>query len=267
MAQYNCGISTVRIHDTRSLLNDTLVGSMSLTVYNAAGSLHHAWPNQTVQLGDHKKETTVQTNVLYENVDVPDPTSSAPDGGSISWAFLLVNKGHPDSVFLDTLKFGVDTLSGQLKQQGLKELSLTSLLELAGSFGLVEVFKLFTANCDGNVAALTFNLTAAELAQMTADPTNRFQTKLCPGTDSPVGCGSNSKYTLSYSTIPATTTPVLAPQPAVANFGYADEAGGWRVDKHPRFLADLTGDGRADIVGFGEAGVYVILNKDPGAAV
>ena len=46
-----------------------------------------------------------------------------------------------------------------------------------------------------------------------------------------------------------------APQLVVANFGY--DAGGWRVDQHPRFLADTTGDGRADIVGFGNAGVYV----------
>jgi hypothetical protein len=44
-------------------------------------------------------------------------------------------------------------------------------------------------------------------------------------------------------------------QLVVDNFGY--DAGGWRVDRHPRFLADTTGDGRADIVGFGDAGVYV----------
>ena len=37
----------------------------------------------------------------------------------------------------------------------------------------------------------------------------------------------------------------------------ATTAGGWRIDKHPRFLADITGDGRADIIGFGDAGVYV----------
>jgi hypothetical protein len=48
------------------------------------------------------------------------------------------------------------------------------------------------------------------------------------------------------------------------NFGYGSGAGGWRVDKHPRFLADLTGDGRADIVGFGDDGVYVALNKGDG---
>jgi hypothetical protein len=50
-----------------------------------------------------------------------------------------------------------------------------------------------------------------------------------------------------------------APQLLVANFGY--DAGGWRVDKHPRFVIDLTGDGRADIIGFGDDGVWVALNK------
>ncbi|RKT54560.1 RICIN domain-containing protein [Saccharothrix australiensis] len=43
-------------------------------------------------------------------------------------------------------------------------------------------------------------------------------------------------------------------------FGHADEAGGWRVDRHPRFLADVTGDGRVDVVGFGGPGVYVARN-------
>lgn len=46
------------------------------------------------------------------------------------------------------------------------------------------------------------------------------------------------------------------------NFGYA--VGGWRVEKHPRFIADITGDGRGDIVGFGEDGVYVSINNGDG---
>jgi hypothetical protein len=46
-----------------------------------------------------------------------------------------------------------------------------------------------------------------------------------------------------------------APELVVTNFGYV--AGGWRTDRHPRVLADTTGDGRLDIVGFGDAGVYV----------
>ncbi len=54
------------------------------------------------------------------------------------------------------------------------------------------------------------------------------------------------------------------PQPTLtlANFAYA--AGGSRVEKHVRLLADLTGDGKADIVGFGDAGVYVSLNNGDG---
>ncbi|MFE2970406.1 FG-GAP-like repeat-containing protein [Streptomyces sp. NPDC059340] len=43
-------------------------------------------------------------------------------------------------------------------------------------------------------------------------------------------------------------------------FGYNENAGGWRVDRHPRFLSDITGDGRVDIVGFGGRGVYVARN-------
>lgn len=35
---------------------------------------------------------------------------------------------------------------------------------------------------------------------------------------------------------------------------------GWRVDKHPRLLADVDGDGMDDIVGFGGAGVRVALS-------
>ncbi|HWU08975.1 MAG TPA: RICIN domain-containing protein [Streptomyces sp.] len=43
-------------------------------------------------------------------------------------------------------------------------------------------------------------------------------------------------------------------------FGYNDDAGAWRVEDHPRFLADITGDGRVDIVGFGGPGVCVARN-------
>jgi hypothetical protein len=51
-------------------------------------------------------------------------------------------------------------------------------------------------------------------------------------------------------------------QRVVDNFAY--DAGGWRIERHPRFLADVTGDGRADIVGFGGAGVYVALSNGDG---
>lgn len=44
----------------------------------------------------------------------------------------------------------------------------------------------------------------------------------------------------------------------IDTYGYV--AGGWRVEKHPRLLADVNGDGKQDIVGFGDAGVYLSLS-------
>jgi hypothetical protein len=44
-------------------------------------------------------------------------------------------------------------------------------------------------------------------------------------------------------------------QLVVANFGY--DAGGGRVERHPRLVADVTREGRANIVGLGNAGVWV----------
>lgn len=47
-----------------------------------------------------------------------------------------------------------------------------------------------------------------------------------------------------------------SPHSVTADFGYDQ---GWRVDKHPRFVTDVTGDGRADVVGFGAAGIYTAV--------
>ncbi len=38
----------------------------------------------------------------------------------------------------------------------------------------------------------------------------------------------------------------------------------WRLDQHLRFLADVTGNGFLDIVGFGETHVYVCRNSSNG---
>ncbi|MCP5073042.1 MAG: VCBS repeat-containing protein [Rhodobacteraceae bacterium] len=72
------------------------------------------------------------------------------------------------------------------------------------------------------------------------------------GKDDVVGFGNLGVW-VSLSAGSYFSPPALV----VGNFGYKLDAGGWRVDKHPRFLADVDGDGKDDIVGFGEYGVWV----------
>lgn len=43
-------------------------------------------------------------------------------------------------------------------------------------------------------------------------------------------------------------------------------AGGWRVDRHPRFMADVNKDNKDDIVGFGYDGIWVSLSTGTGFA-
>ncbi len=54
-----------------------------------------------------------------------------------------------------------------------------------------------------------------------------------------------------------------APKLVVNDFGYS--AGGWRMEKYLRFVADLTGNGCADIIRFGEAAVWVSYNDGTGS--
>jgi Calx-beta domain/FG-GAP-like repeat len=57
----------------------------------------------------------------------------------------------------------------------------------------------------------------------------------------------------------ANDDPIFA-TPTFQLAGFAPGAGGWVSDNtYPRELADVNGDGMADIVGFGDAGVYVSL--------
>jgi hypothetical protein len=81
-----------------------------------------------------------------------------------------------------------------------------------------------------------------------------------------VGFANDGVYVSLSSGIhnPPPEDALKAPKRYVASYGY--EAGGWRVDRHPRVMADVNADGRADVVGFANDGVYVSLANAKGTA-
>lgn len=52
--------------------------------------------------------------------------------------------------------------------------------------------------------------------------------------------------------------------PVANHMGFTIDHGAWRVGDHPRYLADMNGDGNDDIVGFGNGGVGVALSNGDG---
>ncbi len=209
MAMYHLAVPYCYIGEIRSPRNDTLVASMGLRVMNAQGALHMDYPTQSKNLGDHRHHTTVAIDLSYSDVDVPDPTPELPDGGAIYWTLVLTNSAAPGAA-TDAEKIVVGLLQALADKQIDPAKSLTALIENIGLIGLGNLLGLLTpGRCDGIVGALNLNLTARELAQMTPDPVKVN----CPGTDSPIGCGSNSNYDLYYVTAPPPPPPVLVTVP------------------------------------------------------
>ena len=74
-----------------------------------------------------------------------------------------------------------------------------------------------------------------------------------------VGFGYNGVWVGLSNSCGASPSPSFAPITMwTDNFNYSIE--GWRIEKHPRIVADVNGDGNADVVGFGYAGVWVALS-------
>jgi hypothetical protein len=76
-----------------------------------------------------------------------------------------------------------------------------------------------------------------------------------------VGFGSSGVYSSLSNAAGGFSSPTLVS----TSFGYDLQAGGWTSNDHaPRLANDVNGDGRADLVGFGGAGVYVALAQGAG---
>jgi PASTA domain len=213
MAKYNLSVPYCYIREIRSPRNDTLVAAVGLRVMNAQGGLHMDYSPQSKNLGDHRHHTTAAIDISYSDVDVPDPTPELPDGGAIYWTLVLTNSAAPGAA-TDAEKIVVGLLQALADKQINPATNLSTLLLNIGLIGLGNVLGLLTpGRCDGIVGALNLNFTARQLAQTSTDPVKVNW----PGTDSPIGCGSNSNYDLYYVVAPPPPPPVIVTVPDLLN--------------------------------------------------
>ena len=71
-----------------------------------------------------------------------------------------------------------------------------------------------------------------------------------------IGFSNSGPYVaLKYEGATAFKTPVNYSNA----FGGSQSHGGWNMSHHPRMMADVNGDGRSDVVGFANSGVFVGL--------
>jgi len=78
------------------------------------------------------------------------------------------------------------------------------------------------------------------------------------GKDDIVGC-AKGVVCLALSEGSKFATPVEAIDSSV----FCKDSG-WKTDRHPRFVADVSGDGKADFVGFGDGGIWVAVSNGTG---
>jgi hypothetical protein len=202
MATYYLGVSNIIIEEIRSASSDTLELSTAVKVLNADGGLHRAAETAYRQLGDRPKGERIPLNLGFKQIDVPNPTDDAPEGGTIYWSFVLVNKGNPDSRLEPALNTVANNIIDAPTSSG--DVMTAVVGDLPGSAGLLNLF----GGCDGVVAAQAWSLTAAELDHKTQPP-GWTELVTYPGLDSGPFCGANSLYGVVFTNV----EPIIPPPP------------------------------------------------------
>lgn len=146
------------------------------------------------------------------SINIALPTVTANDG--VNFEFLIANKGT--SVDYVTLGATGAGLLSKIDPEPISKIVLTVLSTIAP---VVKILApgLYPSACDGTVAGARFQFTPDQLFQLTSSPpipphlvSNNFPSAATgqptatilnnyPGTDSPVGCGSNSNYDVAFS--------------------------------------------------------------------
>jgi hypothetical protein len=222
MATYNLWVTTTAIHQIRSNDQDTLIASMGLGVTGLGGGPHNMLtPAESMQLGTHVAGDLVEIFLLFQNVDVPDPTPEFPDGGAISWSFLLVNGGAGNMAEI----VAAATTAGDIIAKAVTPTGPVGVFVGATITAVDALARLLLTGCDGAVASQNWVITAAQLAASGELGWN--DTQNYPGSQSPLACGAPSSYDVSYTITahPPVTIPAFGGTSAQGAAQWARELG------------------------------------------
>jgi hypothetical protein len=182
-------------------------------------------------------------------------------GSSGVWVALANGDGHFGTPSLNVSAFGANAggwSSEDTYPREMADVNGDGMADIVG-FGSAGVYvSLATGNGNfgaGNFALGAFGAGGGAGGWSSNDTYTRHLGDVNgDGMDDIIGFGSAG----TYVSLATGGGHFAAPSLALAAFG--TNTGGWNSDNtYPREIADVNGDGMADIVGFGSAGVYVAL--------
>ena len=226
-ATFDFAIASMTVKNPRSLLDDTDYATLSINVLAADGTVLKQYGPVSDQLGNLSKGQTINPSIALTGLAIPD-------GGSIAVAFVVLNKGgwDWDSKAFDALGLVGAGVLGALAQGGIlgapvitqaatettaavvtttAPVSIPFALAVGAAIvAVLEGISILFADCDGTVVPGVMTIGKTELLQFAAPGPWKIVTDY-PGADSPVGCGANSDYSVTYS-VEATPPHVAVPE-------------------------------------------------------
>jgi hypothetical protein len=218
-ANYFFRLDKFHIDNTRAVDEDTDVVAIAVKVdgRTIGPEIRHMGD---VDNGDHIVNLEIGP-ILVENPNT-----------ELEFNFQIINSGNKnDGEIKNLVGKGADTLFAKAFASG-------NPWAVAGAGAIKLLSALFTVDCDGPVALDAFAMTGANLDALASENNVHSTTKFYPGIDSDIGCGSNSRYTVTWSVfrIPVLEGPLVGTLngvPIEATFTIGNFA---RVDPRGRAL-------------------------------
>lgn len=194
---YTFTLTNFRITDTRSLHEDTDFVSIAVAIGKNAPITVPAKSMGDVNNGTH----TV-------NLSIPNVAVGPND--VVAFSYSIVNSGYNKNSVEQALQSAVNAAASKVGAAGGAALGglvsggtgagIGSMVgDKAGAWLIGKLDKIIFANCDGTVAAADHAFTATALASGTRNGAAITMTDDNKGTNSPHGCGRNSRYYVTWT--------------------------------------------------------------------